>query len=358
MKSTRAVALACVLAFAGCTGGTGKGGATPGQDGPRAGPAEAAVFDVRDPVAVSRVRERAIEAVERASRSEDAQVRANAVEAAGLAPRRLMPVVSRALDDRHWAVRSVALMVAGRTKDASVAARARTFLADPSPHIRASAIYALAGAGQAVDQTPLATILLSDTAVSARSHAAFVLGEIGNASALPVLREAVRDPLPSAGNAAARLFYLQCSESMVKLGDQSQRSPIRAALYPSSPEELEAAALAVQILGQVKDRESIDQLIYLASYKDPQGQPMPAEVRLGVAAALARMGLRQGGFIADEFVSSPNPALRAQAAFVYGETGGAAAWGRLERMLEDQDAGVRVAAAAGVLKLEAGREPR
>lgn len=62
-----------------------------------------------------------------------------------------------------------------------------------------------------------------------------------------------------------RLLQLQLAEAMVKLGEDDQIATIRAALYPSRPEDLEATALAVQIIGQVKDRGSIDELIYLSA---------------------------------------------------------------------------------------------
>lgn len=80
---------------------------------------------------------------------------------------------------------------------------------------------------------------------------------------------------------------------------------------------------------------------------------MPAEVRLGVAAALARMGLKEGGFIADEYAANTFPPIRAQVAFVYGEIGRPESLAKLEEFMADPDPMVRVAAAAGVLKCTA-----
>ena len=109
--------------------------------------------------------------------------------------------------------------------------------------------------------------------------------------------------VPRASDTEIKLMQLQVSEALVKLGDDENVQSIRAALYPSRPEELEATALAVQILGQVRDKGSSGAMIHLAETKDAAGRPLPAEIRLGIAAALAKLGSPQGGFIADEFVA-------------------------------------------------------
>jgi len=308
-----------------------------------------------DPLAVSVLRERAIAIIEESSSSADPQIRANAAEAAGYASSRMEAAIERALNDRHWAVRSVALMTVGRARLAGFTSYATTSSGEQSGHVRASAIYALTRLSEGADQSALAGILLRDASLEVRSHAAYVLGEIGNRTALPLLRDALRDPMRGIGGERLRLFHLQCAEAMVKLGDDSQRGTLRAALYPSNPEDLEAAALAVQIMGQVRDREAIDQLIYLSGPKGAAGSPMPAEVRLGIAGALARMGMGQGGFIADEYVSSTNPTIRAQAAFVYGEIGSPEAMRRLVGLLEDPAEAVRISAAASVLRASSRR---
>ena len=117
-------------------------------------------------------------------------------------------------------------------------------------------------------------------------------------------------------------MQLQMAEAMVKLGDLDRIEAIRAALQPARPEDLEATAVAVQILGELGDKRPIDQLVYLSAYRDPTSKaPFPAEVRMQVASSLAKLGLDKGGFIADEFLKNPDPALRAQAAGVYGDTG-------------------------------------
>ncbi|MFO0834607.1 MAG: HEAT repeat domain-containing protein [Phycisphaerales bacterium] len=305
-------------------------------------------------VSSSELRERALEVIEDGSRSNAAEVRANAVEAAGLAARRCENVIAIGLKDDNVGVRSVAAMAAGRAKVEALAPALNPMLLDSSPFVRAAAVMGLARMGKPVDQTPLSTMLLTDSSPRVRAHAAFCLGEIGNRSALGLLRQAARSSVPRASDTEIKLMQLQVSEAMVKLGEDETVQSIRAALYPSRPEELEATALAVQILGQVRDKGSSGAMIHLAETKDAAGRPLPAEIRLGIAAALAKLGSPQGGFIADEFVADQNPLLRAQAAAVYGEIGDQTSLAHLSKMLGDPDERVRISAARGVLTALSG----
>lgn len=281
--------------------------------------------------------------------SVSAQVRANALE--GLTPvgGRIEPAVALALRDENPGVRSIAAMVAGRAGLRALRPTIEEMLADPSPFVRASAIGAMHALGKEVDPSELAEMLLTSRNPRLRAHAAFTLGELGDESALPMLHEASATPVRNANEIEVRLTRLQVAEALIKLGDSDSIDAVRAALYPARPEELEATALAVQIIGEVGDRGSIDQLIYLAD--DSGERVMPAEVRLAVAGALAKLGLTQGGFIADQYAQNSMEVVRAQAASVYGRTGQPEHLGSLARMLNDPSEIVRVAAAAGMVEL-------
>lgn len=307
-----------------------------------------------EPIAQAALRERAFETLASAATNDDPRIRANAMEAAGLSPTRNAKVLRLGLQDPSIAVRSVAAISVGDAKAASLVQDVRPLLEDSSPFVRCSAIFAMVRCGEMVDRRDLARALLDDPSTKVRSHAAYILGELGDVSALPLLRQSLRMKPARASQIEINLFQLQVAEALVKLGDEDQLEPLRAALYPSRPEDLEATALAVQILGTVKDKRSIDQLIYLSATRDTEGQMMPAEVRLAIASSLARMGLRQGDFIADEFVDDKKVVLRSQAAFVYGETGTPTNLGVLDRLLNDPEWSVRVAAAASVVKISAG----
>ncbi len=301
-------------------------------------------------VSQSQLRERAIDQIQQSSRSNDPAVRANAVEAAGRVKGRLKSVVTKGLSDPNLGVRAVAATTIGRAGLKDLAESTRPLLTDESPLVRTSAVFALTKARAAVDPSPLADLLLTGATTRGRAHAAFLLGEIGNTTALPLLRQAMNQPVPGSGIDELKLFQLQLSEAMVKLGDGDMRQSLRAALYPSRPEELEAAALAAQILGEVGDRAAADQLVYLTEYRDPSGNFYPAEVRLAAAASLAKLGVRGGSFIPDTYVNNVNPAVRGQVAFTYGNIGGPAAFSRLEALLNDPVESVRLTAAFAVIR--------
>lgn len=301
-------------------------------------------------VSLSALRERAAGVLLDLTASPNAQIRANAVEGLEAMPARLESVVALAVLDDNLGVRSVALMVGGRHRIRAIAPAARLGVRDDSPFVRGAALYALKRLGEEPDLTPLATMLMEDPEPRVRAHAAFILGEIGEASALSMLRHAAGRPMPRASEASVQLMRLQIAEAMVKLGDEGQIHSLHAALFPSRPDDLEAAALAAQILGEVNARRSIPDLINLAVATDERGNPMPAEVRLAAARSVARLGRRDGDFIAREYSTNPSPVIRAQVASVYADTLDRGELGTLEAMLDDPEPLVQVAAAAGLLR--------
>lgn len=344
----RMVLVAAAAACVGCGGGDGgrlsKGAAGRGEG------AEAVVLDA---VRLGELRERAISLLVAETESRNPEVRANAVEGLAATPSRLKPLLPALLADENLGVRTVAAMAVGKQRLTAAVASVRPLVYDPAPMVRAAAVFALRRCGDTspeANPTPIGE-LLWDSSPLVRAHGAYLLGELRDRSALPMLEEALRRQMPRALPAEVRVMELQFAEARVKLGDDEALHPIRAALYPSRPDDLEATALAAQIIGEVNDRRSIDQLVYLTARLDETKRPMPPEVRLAAAAALARLGLPRGEFLANEFVNDSQPALRAQAALVLGRVGKTESLGTLERMLEDREARVRVAAAAAILQI-------
>ncbi|MGH7133342.1 MAG: HEAT repeat domain-containing protein, partial [Phycisphaerales bacterium] len=189
-----------------------------------------------------------------------------------------------------------------------------------------------------------------------KAQAAYLLGEIGNKSAAPLLREALSKRVGRTDPNEDRLMRLQINEALVKLGDDAALDELRIAIYPSKSEDLEAAVLAAQILGVLKDRASQRKLIELVETtvrtESSRASQMPPEVRLAAAGALARMGQITGAVaVADEYRLNPAPAVRAQAAVVYGDTHNRPQLGRLAGMIDDPDPAVRLAVAAAILKI-------
>ena len=302
-------------------------------------------------VTASAIREQAMVLIEEMSRDENAQVRGQAVEAAAMSPQRMRDVIEAGLKDENAGVRSIALMAVGKNQLRDLRPQAERLMSDGNNHVRASAIYATIRTGGKADQSPLAQMLFSDSNPMVSRHVAFLLGEIGNKSAVPLLRSAALDRSKQLPPDQQPIFQLMITEALVKLGEQKELAAIRAALYPSQPGELEAMALAVQMLGEMKDRQAQGQLMNLANYRDPQGQQYPAEVRLGIALSLARMGVTGGEAIAiaDQYANDSNPALRSQVAFLYGAQG-AGGLDKLAPMMKDPNPQVRISAAASVMR--------
>lgn len=275
------------------------------------------------------------------------EIRANAIEALSTVTSQVEPIVALALSDPNTGVRTVAAMVAGKSQLRSLTPTIRTLLHDESPYVRSAALFALGSFGDEIDLSELSQLLLDHPDTRVRSQAAFILGELGESSAIPMLQQAILSPMPNGSVIEKKLFRLQIAEALVKLGFMESIDTIRAALYPSRPDELEATALAVQIIGQIKDESSIDQLIYMSDIN--ADLPMPPEVRLGVAAALAEMGHREGAFIANQYMDSQVDTIRAQSAAVFGKTKDRANLGKLELMMLNDPSLLTQTAAAGAI---------
>lgn len=300
-----------------------------------------------DPAWRSALKERATELLAQASFGSDPMLRANAIEGLQQAPDKIEAVARAGLTDENLGVRFAAAMTIGKLKLADSTVFVDPLLKDPSKIVRAAAIYALRRNNVQADPTPLASMLDSDKATE-RAQAAFILGELGDGSAIALLRSSARRSSPLASPIEDRLVRLQIAEALVKLGDLEAIETIRASLFPSRPEDLELTALAVQIIGNVDDRRSLDQLIYLTG-RTGQNR-LPAEIRLAAAQSLAKLGNRRGAFIADEYRQDANPAIRAQSAFVLGATDDPANLEKLDLLMSDPVGFVQVAAAAAALQ--------
>ena len=335
---------------AGPSGQTGQSGQTS-----QAGQGSRGPVSVATQLSDAQLREQCIGILTTALGASQPEQVGNAIEGLLQAPARLEPSLARLLTNESPAVRAIAAKAIARGKLANAAESTRPLLTDPVSIVRSAAIFALAANGLKVDPTPLATMLKTGQPRE-RAEAAYILGELGNTSAVTLLRDGASTPMPRADAVEARLAYLQMAEAMVKLGEDSAINEVRAALYPARPEDLEATVLAAQIIGQVKDKQSAAQLIYLTADKDPMGNPYPAEVRLQIAGSLAKLGNSRGVYIADEFAKSAKPVLRAQAVSVYGETRQREFLAKATAMINDPDGIVRIYAATAVLKiLEAAR---
>lgn len=314
-----------------------------------ADPAESAkVF--ADPLARSALRERAIALVVEATRSDSPLLRANGIEALQPLPTRVEPIARAALTDLNYGVRYTAAMTIAELKLCESTPMVRPLLGDAEPAVQAAAILALQRCGAEVDPTPLAQLLFSPEPRK-RSIGAFIIGEMGDPSAIPMLRAAAKGGAGVGLPVEHRLLQMQIAEAMAKLGDSEALQAVRAALYPGADEEYEVAVLAAQILGEMKDRAAVRELVNRIDERTGDQYSTPPELRLAAAGALAKMGYRDGAYVAEQCAVSEFPPLRAQAAYVFGETVGEEGLGRLQTLMDDQDPQVQLAAAAAVIKV-------
>ena len=284
-----------------------------------------------------------------ASSSQEAIYRAHALEGLQPCPAELEPAAFRLLADENPGVRFAAAVTVGRNRFAQCAQVVEPLTLDPNLSVRAAALYALVRLGRVVDLTPLAQLMMSEDA-DVRSNAFFVLGELRNPSAIPLVESAVGRPLIGADRTRARIVDLQGAEAMAKMGDYRQFDPIRAALFAPS-DQSEIVALACQMVGEIDDRGARGHLIGLWNGRDQLQKPL--EVRLIVGTALVRIGEPNLEPILQLCVTSikdPSPSVRAQTAATLGWVGGPQAIALLSGAMADPVPIVRLTAAAGYMR--------
>jgi len=312
---------------------------------------------LRGPSAIelSELREKSLELLNDAAFSKSALLRANAIEGLQSVPTRAENVIRMGLRDENVGVRYTAATSVGILRLTSSVEHVKPLLHDPDPRVRAAAIFAINQTGQQVNLNPLASILETRDS-RLRSQVVWLIGEMNNSSAIPMLRDIANDKTWGTPT-EDRLLRIQVAEALVKLGDTDAISSIRAALYPSSESEFELAVLAVQIIGEVKDRATSAQLVTLIQAEAEGSTPRkpiylyPAELRLAAAASLAQMGFDDGTYVADAYLNAEGDAIRAQAAFVLAEIGHPANLPKLRTLLDDRSPLVQLYAAAAILKI-------
>ena len=295
---------------------------------------------------------RAVQQILISARSKDPILRANALEAAEALPNRIGPLVQQALMDQAAVVRYAALVTIGKLKLSGVATNAQQYLNDPSGSVRAAAIFALARnfgttssnnpqnkSGWAVDISPLAGLLMGQNPTT-RGNVAYLMGLMGDASAIPLLKIAARKRLPKVPQAREVIIRIQIAEAIYRLGGSDVLDSIRAGLFSQFDE---VRILSVQMTGRLYDRQW-EPAIVNALKKDP------IELKLAAAGTLARFGNRKGLDIILDAAQSKSELLRSQAAICLGMFRNVPpATQMLIGLLTDQVESVRLAAAAGLL---------
>ncbi len=319
---------------------------------------------------------KAISIIVNASRSDRAQLRANALEAIMPRPKRALPMAQLALEDENPAVRFAALVTVGQLQLHSLGRKAQRMVSDEDASVRAAAVYAATRCGINVNMNEL-PLMLRHKDISVRANAVMLLGMMEDRTAVPMLREMVQQPIRRASPVRQAILRLQYAEAMTKLGEDTELEPIRAAMFS---QEYEVRVLAVQMIGELEDQSMARALRNLLDDE-------PVELKLAAAQSLARMGDSSGkpAALAAAILDAPtieaqarafvkkNPRsefapvyralladperqqrvaalARGQSAFALAEMDGADAAAALVGLLNDEEPIVRLSAAAGILK--------
>lgn len=229
--------------------------------------------------------------------------------------------------------RALLLMLADRQQLEPMSLRAQLAA---GPSVREALAVALQRIGDPGGRTLLEGLLLDDVA-AVRQAAAFALGELEQAAAIPALERAVTDVDAETGALAV--------EALGKL-----KAPLAEVLS-----RLEA-------LGEPDASRRL--LPFLFRFEGPQVVPTAEralatsdpELRAGAAYALGRQGKPEGADLLRDLLEDPVPQLRAWAARGLGEAGDADDLPLLRPLLDGTEAGPTVQAlrAAGKIRQRAG----
>jgi len=315
---------------------------TPKQ--PVSAPAVAAAPTLNEPPEAA-VANEARQILVQASSNTWAALRAHALEASIGHPSLLSEMAPKALVDDNRGVRFVACMSIAEMRDARFNPLVAPLLSDPSASVRAAAMLALARGGQRVNFTPLAD-MLADNDPEIRANAYLVLGELGNESAIPLIRESLGRGMKLVNPLRVRLVDLAAAEALVKLGDQKEVEPIRAALF-APPEQGELTIVACDSVRRLKDEVARPMLERIVSARG-SAERSP-EIRLAACRALHALGSPAAPLaVAKEYAKHPDARIRAQSTVLLGEIGSPEARALLSGLLHDTDPTVQVAAAGGL----------
>lgn len=290
-----------------------------------------------------------------AARSSWAKLRANAIEMSARSPGLLERFAPAGLADENRGVRFVTAMAIARAPSRDLGALVTPLLADESDSVRAAAMLALVRCGLPCDPSPIGAMLASNDP-EVRGNAYLVLGELGNPSAVPMIRESIGKGMKLVNPVRVKLVDLAAAEALVKLGDEHEIEPIRAALF-APPEQSELTAVACDAIGRLKDEAARPMLERLVSAD--RRQMRSPEIRLSAAKALVQLGsagdrslARSALSIADEYASNRDPRVRALVAALVAEIRSAEAVMLLSRLVRDSDPTVQVAAAGGLERVD------
>lgn len=281
-----------------------------------------AAFGASDPV----LRAQALEAMSK-SRDPDAQ-----------------DSIAKALADKDGLVRFAGAMAAGDLKLKPLYANLKVLANDADDNVKVAARYALFRLGDASLTQEIAQLGQHPMA-GVRRNAAMVLGLMENKSAAKVLHLMLKtdtDPL----------VRLQAAESLWRLGDEEG---LRVLVAGTVSEFASDQILAVLALAAPRD-ERVRQNLLGRLIADRDGMVW-TELQLASARALGMIGADEGFQVALDGATRTDPRQRALAALALGDIGRTDGQSALSKLLRDDNAFVRIAAALAIRQVGASNRP-
>ena len=306
---------------------------------------------LRDPVRMSQLKHRALEALKRGTTYQALpSVRAASIESLqDEAPEAALPWIRAGLHDDHPAVRFAAAMALGTLRDRASRESVARLLEDPDDSVKAAAIFALHRLGDTSHTAKLAWFLRDHPNPAVRRNAALILGRLGEEGAIPLLAGVV--------GCKDDALHAQALEALVLLGN---REAVQQMTFVANSGNGPQEVFALNALAATGDPD----LRSTFEYKLTEGAYL--ETRLAAARGLGELGSGDGLKVALEGIrfNRPQPGLendppenqvmrvRQLAAVALGAIGDPAGLVPLAERLEDNsDPRVQVAAARAILRI-------
>lgn len=261
---------------------------------------------------------------------------------------RAVPVLIRALRDRHPGVRNNAAMALGRLKDKRAVRPLIAILEDGYPYVNQFAVTAVGELGDTQATDILIKIFFNESYPQAQWNAASSLGKIKGKKALDALMAGLKSDLLDT--------RISSTHALVLAGDTSTVDALIEALYDRNPI---GKSDVIRALGATKDARAVLHLINylnvnqssdaawsLGSIGDSRAEKAliramkcsNPETRGAAARALVKCSKENLGFlILDAFVSEKNQQVRSNMAWALGELKYKPAVKQLIAALSDQN---------------------
>jgi len=289
---------------------------------------------IKEPIS-EELRVRAKSVIDEMLASNDAFIRANAVEAIqNTVGKEGAASIKQALNDPQPVVRFAAAMASGTLQLPQTKSTLWEMAnADTDPSVRVAARYGLHRLGDTRLSHDLEKSAV-DVNKAVRANTAMVLGRLGEPSAVNVLRTMVND--------RERAVRIQVFEALWRLGDDQGLENLVASSVSQAPDD--------QIIATIALAEPRDQRVSGPVYSNLVSDYV--ETSLAAARAMGMLGSDAGYTIAQGGTRSPDPRIKVMAALALGAIGRSDAQPSLTRLLGDQNPNVQLAAATAILQLK------